>query len=1343
MTEPREPDAPEPTEPHHGLVEEIREEIAEVVEHVPEPVRWTVGKLIWLSLLAVVGFIVLIVVSIGLYLANRTEWVAQELTLFLNQTLASRSDVVIEIKDIRGNPLVGIRVIEPRVKFRDGKGPTLLEARSMQVGYSALSLMQPNRRWVDVTMDDATIRLGRGADGKLRLPKWKSGAPGGAQSSMRLHLIVQNATLITPEPELHAEGGHLDVIANTSPSRIDLVDLSWKHGPYGTTLEKLAGTYAVSDSVRFEVRELRSEELQLRATGAWPKGATERRAHVDIARVRWRLLARLFDNKSFDVPGEGRAVVDVQGSRDWHGRFAANIDWDNLKGDGEGAFRFEQHRLAVVPLTFRSPAGILDGRMDWAHEGWAIGGAVQKGNPLHWEALHITGWPAGNLNGRFRYNVDTRPNGSGNLTAHLLESELAGWRADSADFVMDMPSGAIPDSFTVRMLRRGGEAVLHGRTRIGGWGGSYTVARYALDEWPDGRASGIRGTVTQGAGGVDSRDGKLYVTGALAGIQTDWLGMHAARWKLERISGPLLQVPDMLADAHLEDLTYLAVHFDSASAALHLGDRSLELQSVRAMAGDTVLTLAGRSLWSKDGWTLSLDRADAQSSQFHWVAVPPVELHGVPSGVTFDRLEARDGDAHLAISGRWAGAHGEYDWHGRGERLDLARLGLPLEWQLSGRADATLEVSGKNGDPRWTFTGLARSPGKSGHAADSIRLELAGAPSRLEVKEAKLLLRGGTLEARGRVERTARAWPDTLTANGVLRWLSDAQSWQGTVEAKDLPIDRLGTLVPAAEGWAGTLSGGVNVGGSPQAPTFDVHAHMVAPAWKDYRADDLDIRARYAGGRLDVSEARMTRSAVVSKASGYMPLQLALGRNPVLPEAPMQWDVEIPNGDLALMPLFVPQIGSAAGRFLLKARIAGTARHPNLDGQIQIRDGTVRLAAREEVLEAVHADLRVDQNRVTLDSLTARQGPRGRVRARGGVDLNGLALKGYKFDLEMLNFSAAEHGLYAAEFDGNFTVTNGPRVHNVTLPMVQGRADVKKAVILFDFSNQSEMQQIAAATQPLFWTYQIHLAANSNLRWRPPEGDIEFSADLNLEQTRDSLIIYGEMQAIRGTYYFLSNRFTVTRANLTFDNVGGTNPLLDIEATTRIVGSSQEPSDKSAHNIRVTITGRANAPVIALADESGTNPWDQALILRELTYGTFVGGQFYGQQPLDNYITRAINRSLSADLSQAFGNYVNEWSLQRDRGGLLGEGDLIISAGSQINSRLSLKYSQVLHGFTREITTPQTDVLFERDVEAEYRINRFIFISTEIAQRRVVTGITAPSNGTPDFNVNLKARWEY
>src|SRR5712692_1095776 len=129
---------PESGHAPHGVVETLREEIEEVVEHVPEPVRWTVGKLARLGLLVLVGVIVLAIVSAALYLTNRTELVARELSLLLNRTLHEHSDLVLDLRDVRGNPFTGFRAIEPRVRFRDGS--PVLSAHERRVNYSAWSL---------------------------------------------------------------------------------------------------------------------------------------------------------------------------------------------------------------------------------------------------------------------------------------------------------------------------------------------------------------------------------------------------------------------------------------------------------------------------------------------------------------------------------------------------------------------------------------------------------------------------------------------------------------------------------------------------------------------------------------------------------------------------------------------------------------------------------------------------------------------------------------------------------------------------------------------------------------------------------------------------------------------------------------------------------------------------------------------------------------------------------------------------------------------------------------------------------------------------------------------------
>jgi hypothetical protein len=824
--------------------------------------------------------------------------------------------------------------------------------------------------------------------------------------------------------------------------------------------------------------------------------------------------------------------------------------------------------------------------------------------------------------------------------------------------------------------------------------------------------------------------------------------------------GGLLPTPDLEIPLHLTDAMYLGVHFDSVRSAIHFRDQTVELDSVRAWAGDTLVTTAGRSSFDDTGWHLTLDRAAAHSGDFDWTADAPIQMHGDPRQVWFDHLTARDGEARLAVTGRWAGPGGRYDWNATARSLDLAHLGLPDEWGLSGRADATLDIQGESGNPTWHALAAAARPGTHGHASDSLALELSGARARLEVARLAVAVAGGRLELAGEADGMTRDWPDSLTGSALLRWVATARNWRGEARAHTVSLDRLAVLDPAAQGLSGVLDGVVTFHGRPSAPELEAQATLKPVAWRLYSADELGVHATYANRQLDVTELRVTRGGLDSHIAGRMPLDLALDRPPKVPDEAMHWTVSAPNGDLALAPQFVPQIGYADGHFDVEATLDGTTRHPVIRGTARIRDGRLRLAAREEILDNLAASFRIQSSGVILDSLTARQGTHGRVRGSGRVDLDGFALAGYSFNLTLRDCAASESGTYAALFDGDLRVTNGPRVHGETLPMVTGDVRMKRAAILFDFTNQSEMQRIAAATQPLFWTYRIQLEAPSGLHWQPPDGDIEFNADLRMEQTRDSLLIFGEMHALHGTYWFLSNKFTVNTVDLTFDNVQGVDPQIDALATTRVTPTQESasaaggldtgPPDLTPHDITAHIHGRANQPLIEFIDADLKNPWDQERMLREITYGRFVGpnNRVTAGDPLDNYMTRAINRSLSADLSQAFGGYINEWSLERDRGGLFsGEGEVVVSATSQITNQLSLGYSQRLPGLSRDVLTPMSPAssseLFERQVRAEFRLNRFFFVTTDISQRRTTGSTSTSVSAGPDYNVNLKARWEY
>src|SRR5262245_46102039 len=710
-----------------GVVETLREEIEEAVEHVPEPVRWTVGKLTRLVLLVVAGLVVLAIASAILYFMNRTELVARELSLVLNRTLREHSDLVLDLRDIRGNPFMGFRAVEPRVRFRDGT--TLLEAPEMRVEYSLLSLVRGQGGALDVTLERPRVRL-TDDQGRWRLPVWRSDPSrqrrGGPPRPLQVHLRVPGAEVMGPRPYGLVSGAELDLVADLGPhTRMRLERLRWAKGPWDSRLDRLAADLrADSSGVRIRVNEVLSRDLELRGELGWAAGDPVRQVRASVGRVNWTWLARVFANRTSDVAGEGSFVFEGSGEREWRGRFATTLEWDGLAAEGTGRLHWDGEALALDSVAARSRAGDLLGRVRWTREGWEVEADAQRADPSQWQFLKLTGWPAGDLNGWFRYRALTKGRPSGELDARLASSLWQGWRIDSAGVRVDFPAVA-QDSFRVVGVRRGGRFTLHGRTDArGGWSGPWTVRDLPLDEWPDGRATGLTGRLDRGEGTAEGRSGTLFVTGTLAGSRTRWASANFARWTLDGVRGRLSPTPELSARAEAEDGFFLGLHLDHAAAPLLLGDQVVRFMPLTAQAGDTTLAATGQAAWGGATWWTTLSSAEVMSDQFHFVAEPPVRLTGDPNGVVFERLAANDRDAHVEASGRWASPGGPYDFELKAAALDLARVGYPRDWGLGGRASLRLRVQGRSGDPRWRFEGRAGRPRYGGQSADSISLVL-------------------------------------------------------------------------------------------------------------------------------------------------------------------------------------------------------------------------------------------------------------------------------------------------------------------------------------------------------------------------------------------------------------------------------------------------------------------------------------------------------------------------------------------------------------------------------------------------------------------------------------------
>ena len=138
-----------------------------------------------------------------------------------------------------------------------------------------------------------------------------------------------------------------------------------------------------------------------------------------------------------------------------------------------------------------------------------------------------------------------------------------------------------------------------------------------------------------------------------------------------------------------------------------------------------------------------------------------------------------------------------------------------------------------------------------------------------------------------------------------------------------------------------------------------------------------------------------------------------------------------------------------------------------------------------------------------------------------------------------------------------------------------------------------------------------------------------------------------------------------------------------------------------------------------------------------------ISGVNGGANLADDWLTRNLNRQLSAEASRIFEGVIDEVTVGREQGNLLrGTGAPVVGIGIPIAPRFDIFYRERIGGFDSPGATTTTSP-FERDVEAEYRINRFFYVSSKLTQRRTQTGTTVSSPTAPEFNVNLKARWEY
>ena len=1307
------------------------------------------------SMVWAVGLAVVFVsgAALTMILLSRRPEAASVALRFVNRALAGATDLRLEAD----RTLLlehGAHLVRPRISIVDSTGRAMpfLEAADLTVMTSWGSLLLGRPEQFHVNLRAARILLRRRADGSFVLPHFRgSGKPPSPLARLELDVhftdlaVLQVVGSAPPETLAATVGGEVQARQRGARWEVTTVGVRGRGPAAGLARAKLDAR------LRYEAGALDVTRLRLESDGGWiaAQGKGRVSPEVDLAgrlevgELTWSRLAHWTGQKALDLSGglAGSIAWSAQGDSVTleGGRF------DVLWRDEPGATTFDGHwadgRLALTKATVRWRTTAFQGRFDLdtrSDRGWAIIGHIRGLDLATLPRL----WPMpaldrSDLEGAIRISGKKR----------RLEGAVADARGRWREFGLTDLDGRWAmvgnvQTIDARAVFGGGKVGAAGTIRPGALdlavsGSGIDAARLSAATWrslgitrpPSGRIEVLEGRLVGPPGAPRATGWTL-----LSGLVVEGATLRAAEVEFDGVLGRPLEGGLTLRG---QDARIGVARADTITATISFAGGAILVEGLRAARGDSLLEMSGRVERRGEAWVVAVDRAAWDVGEALALETEgPLHLRIEPGGsVIVERAHILSNAGSVALTGTWGGKSAPSDLLLDLETLDLESMLGPFLPEanargiVTGRArvegmgeDRVYTVDLEGRDLRWRRLGARRLVARGRFAQDAWQVE------QLDLDTGR-----GRLRFSGQL---AWAEPPVFDAD-VAAWnraLEASPRWHGELAADSLAMDQIAEWVPSIGGWRGVLDLKCTLDGRPAAPQARLTGAIRRPGWGQATLDDFNVDAEYRDELVTVHRFAMAGpDSLGPSVTGTLPLRLGWGIEPGerLPDRPMSLVAFARGLDLSLLPLVLPQIAAAGGRVDVDARLTGTPRQPQIDGGLSVRGGILRPSSREEVLTEVDGRIVLQGNHLVIERLTARQGKKGRVIVRpGGTGtIENLRIVDYALDTELQSITAFSSGEYVIVFDARLRIEDGlDRGGPLPLPHLTGTARVQEGQFLYNFADPSRQQATQGPLVMPPWTYAIDVDADNNVWYRPTDANIEGRlTDFRVIQDSDRFLMLGEVEALRGTYYFLGNAFKVESGNLFFDAAQEMDPTVDATLTTEKV----LPTSGTRETITLTVTGRAMSPTVTLT--STPTALTQGEIVSLLTYGQLTGGARGLATGGAQYLARQLSKEIP-ELERYFGTIDVSERYSEGREDYASQAFTTVGITRYFTRDLLVRYSQVVGDVS------QTDAVDYQDLTAEYRLNRLLFLSGQVTRRR---GVLITSQDQTIYNLDVRARHEY
>lgn len=534
----------------------------------------------------------------------------------------------------------------------------------------------------------------------------------------------------------------------------------------------------------------------------------------------------------------------------------------------------------------------------------------------------------------------------------------------------------------------------------------------------------------------------------------------------------------------------------------------------------------------------------------------------------------------------------------------------------------------------------------------------------------------------------------------------------------------------------GKLSGAFAISNTLGEPEFDYRMTIADPVFDRLTANTLQIKGIYRDQKLEFTDIQLRDQHGITSGAGYLPFTFSF--NPVnvkfQRDSLMYMNFTLHSTAVEFLSAYINNVESMEGDYNFALNITGTPNNPVRSGNISVKNGIIRLTALENPLTGVTGSAILQDNMmeiISMDGFMVKPISRRRVDTfkqklkkytmdilfppskppdEPNVIINGFIdfSKFFKpvFDVQVTGEEIYIRTLLAEQegiLDGTFTVTGQDTMN------IEGEVDINEFIIRNEFGGSESLIEEKKRASRVYTTINLHTIIPGNLYFRNSQLDCELEGEIwIIRNGKEPYRFSGTLDIRKGKFFYYGWEFDVVQGSITFDPTEF-NPTLDIEARVDLASYSEYNTTEETSSEDDYVTVRLSGDLINPSLEFDSDKYNEGDILMFLTR-TQLGTE------------DALNQSrISSDAMNVFGMYF-ERQLEKSIGQISGldefelrtKGNLLsrqqpdqwsVSLGQKLAPNLYFKYE-------RNLSLIEPTQLFG----IEYRLNRNFSITGEVEQ---------------------------